>query len=95
MPVERRRRSGGQGVPGPSAEQFLRHLQVNGIPAKLKIVNLDGKTTGEVILAQAKAEGCDLLVKGAYTQSRLRQMIFGGATSHILANADIPVLMAH
>ena len=86
---------GGQGVPGPSAEQFLRHLQVNGIPAKLKIVNLDGKTTGEVILAQAKAEGCDLLVKGAYTQSRLRQMIFGGATSHILANADIPVLMAH
>jgi nucleotide-binding universal stress UspA family protein len=86
---------GGQGVPGPSAEQFLRHLQINGIPAKLKTVNLEGKTTGEVILAQAKAEGCDLLVKGAYTQSRLRQMIFGGATSHILAHADLPVLMAH
>ena len=86
---------GGQGVPGPSAEQFLRHLQVNGIAAELKIVNLDGKATGQVILDQAKAEGCDLLVKGAYTQSRLRQMIFGGATSHILANADIPVLMAH
>jgi nucleotide-binding universal stress UspA family protein len=34
-------------------------------------------------------------VKGAYTHSRLRQMIFGGATSHILATAEIPVLMAH
>jgi nucleotide-binding universal stress UspA family protein len=86
---------GGQGVPGPSAELFLRHLQVNGIPATLKTVNLDGKTTGQVILDQAKALGCDLLVKGAYTQSRLRQMIFGGATSHILAHADLPVLMAH
>jgi hypothetical protein len=86
---------GGQGVPGPSADLFLRHLQANGIPATLKTVNLDGKTTGQVILDQAKALGCDLLVKGAYTQSRLRQMIFGGATSHILAHADLPVLMAH
>jgi nucleotide-binding universal stress UspA family protein len=25
----------------------------------------------------------------------LRQMIFGGATRHILANASLPVLMAH
>jgi nucleotide-binding universal stress UspA family protein len=34
-------------------------------------------------------------VKGAYTQSRLRQIIFGGATRHILANSELPVLMAH
>ena len=26
----------------------------------------------------------DLLVKGAYTQSRLRQMIFGGATRQVI-----------
>jgi nucleotide-binding universal stress UspA family protein len=39
--------------------------------------------------------GADLLIKGAYTQSRLRQMIFGGATSHVLAHARLPVFMAH
>jgi nucleotide-binding universal stress UspA family protein len=33
-------------------------------------------------------------IKGAYTQSRLRQFIFGGTTSYILSNATIPVLMA-
>ena len=38
--------------------------------------------------------GCDLLIKGAYTQNRLRQMIFGGAT-HVLENAMIPVLLAN
>ena len=49
----------------------------------------------ETILAKADELGCDLIVKGAYTQSRLRQMIFGGTTRHILANAKLPVLMAH
>jgi nucleotide-binding universal stress UspA family protein len=86
---------GGQGVPGPSADQLLMHLQRNGIGATPMIVEMEGRSTGEAVLAAARAQGCDLLVKGAYTQSRLRQMIFGGATSHILANADLPVLMAH
>jgi nucleotide-binding universal stress UspA family protein len=45
--------------------------------------------------ATAESLGCDLLIKGAYTQSRLRQMIFGGATRHMLANASLPVVMAH
>ena len=35
-----------------------------------------------------------MLVKGAYTQSRLRQMFFGGATSLILSKATIPVFMS-
>jgi nucleotide-binding universal stress UspA family protein len=86
---------GGQGVPGPSVDQFLRYLQINTIAAKLVTVGLNGGTTCEAILRAAAAEKCDLLVKGAYTQSRLRQMIFGGATSHILTYAELPVLMAH
>ena len=53
------------------------------------------RATGEVILERAAALGCDLLVKCAYTQSRLRQMIFGGATRHILGHATLPVFMAH
>src|SRR5690242_14117497 len=87
--------SGGQAVPGPTAEQLLKYLQNNGVPAQPMTVGLEGRNTGEAVLRVAKAEGCDLLVKGAFTQSRLRQMIFGGTTSHILAKAELPVLMAH
>jgi nucleotide-binding universal stress UspA family protein len=47
------------------------------------------------LLATAQSLGCDLLIKGAYTQSWLRQMIFGGATQHVLENAMIPVLLAN
>jgi nucleotide-binding universal stress UspA family protein len=86
---------GGTGVPGPSAEQLIRYLHRNGIIAKPMRVELDGRNTGETILATAQSLGCDLLIKGAYTQSRLRQWIFGGATQHVLGNAALPVLLAN
>jgi nucleotide-binding universal stress UspA family protein len=86
---------GGAGVPGPSGEQLTRSLQRNGIPATPLTVELDGRSTGETVLAAAASQDCDLLIKGAYTQSRLRQLIFGGATRHILANATLPVFLAH
>jgi nucleotide-binding universal stress UspA family protein len=86
---------GGAGVPGPSGEQLTRSLQRNGIPATPLTVELDGRSTGETVLATVASEDCDLLIKGAYTQSRLRQLIFGGATRHILANATLPVFLAH
>jgi nucleotide-binding universal stress UspA family protein len=86
---------GGTGVPGPSAEQLIRYLRCNGVVAQSMRVELDGRSTGEAILASAQSLGCDLLIKGAYTQSRMRQWIFGGATQHVLANADLPVLLAN
>jgi len=86
---------GGTEVPGPSAEQLILYLQRNKIVAKPMRVQLDGRNTGKTILATAQSLGCDLLIKGAYTQSRLRQMIFGGATQYVLENAAIPVLLAN
>jgi nucleotide-binding universal stress UspA family protein len=86
---------GGARVPGPSGEQLTRSLQRNGMPATPLTVELDGRSTGETVLATAAPQDCDLLTKGAYTQSRLRQLVFGGATRHILANATLPVFMAH
>ena len=81
-------------MPGPSAEQLIHYLRRNGITVEPISVELDGKNTGQTILAAAQSFGCDLLIKGAYTQSRLRQMIFGGATRHVLEHADMPVLLA-
>src|SRR5262249_17924314 len=86
---------GGQDVPGPSADQVRRQLRYNGIAAEPVKVEIGDRSTGEAVLAAAAAEGCDLLIKGAFTRNRLGQMIFGGATSHIMHSADLPVLMAH
>jgi nucleotide-binding universal stress UspA family protein len=86
---------GGAAVPGPTGQQLCHYLQLSGVPAKPLTVGLNGRLTGEAILEHANALSCDLLIKGAYTQSRLRQFIFGGTTQYILSNATLPVLMAH
>ncbi len=85
----------GATVPGPTGAQMARNLLMNGIQAEAVTVAPGQRRAGEVVLAQAEALGCDLIVKGAYTQSRLRQMIFGGTTQHILTHATVPVLLAH
>ena len=85
----------GWGVPGPSAEQLRGHLVRNGIPAGVRAVEPDGRSPGETVLDVCAALGADLLVKGAYTQSRLRQLVFGGATRHIMMNAELPVILSH
>jgi nucleotide-binding universal stress UspA family protein len=85
----------GATVPGPTGEQMARKLLMHDVRAESMIVAPGQRRAGEVILAQAEALGCDLIVKGAYTQSRLRQMIFGGTTQHILTHAKLPVLLAH
>jgi nucleotide-binding universal stress UspA family protein len=85
----------GSTVAGPSGEDMARTLKINGIAAEPITIAPGKVSAGETILAKAAEIGCDLLVKGAYTQSRLRQMIFGGTTRHILAHAKLPVLMAH
>jgi hypothetical protein len=59
---------GGAGVPGPSGEQVTRCLKRNGVVATPLTVELDGRSTGETILATATLQDSDLLIKGAYTK---------------------------
>jgi nucleotide-binding universal stress UspA family protein len=85
----------GATVPGPSGEAVAQHLKRNGIHATSKTVGLGGLAAGEVISNEAQAFSADMIVKGAYTNSRLRQLVFGGATRHLLGNASLPLFMAH
>ncbi len=87
--------TGGTEVPGPPAETIVRYLERNEVPSQHLTTELGGKSTGDCILNTAQRLDCDLLIKGAFTQSRLSQMIFGGATQHIITNATLPVFLAH
>jgi nucleotide-binding universal stress UspA family protein len=79
---------------GPDGEELARTLERHGIPVLMQTATGRAKAQGESFLRIAAATGADLLLKGAYTQSRIRQMIFGGATRHIIMEAKLPVLMA-
>ncbi|MBU2533607.1 MAG: universal stress protein [Alphaproteobacteria bacterium] len=82
-------------VPGPDGQALCDYLNHHGIDAAELTVPAHGRKPGIAILEEADKLGCDLLFKGAYTQSRIRQMILGGATSQILASANVPVFMAN
>jgi nucleotide-binding universal stress UspA family protein len=80
--------------PGPTGEELARNLEAHGLSVSLRTAFGRQKPQGESFLKEAVAAGADLMVKGAYTQSRIRQMIFGGATRHIIMESTVPVIMA-
>ena len=74
----------------------LRHrLAWHGVDCEIQNFEAAASELGAAFLEQSAKAGADLLIKGAYSQSRLRQLILGGRTRHILAHAEIPVLLSH
>ena len=51
-------------------------------------------TAARIFTGAPVPEGADLVVMGAYSHSRLREAILGGATRHMLERAPLPILMA-
>jgi len=78
---------------GPEASGIQTYLRWHGIEAELKPFTLQTRDVGAGLLGAARDYGADLLVMGAYSHSRLRQLILGGVTRHVLENADIAVQM--
>ncbi|HSR55890.1 MAG TPA: universal stress protein [Alphaproteobacteria bacterium] len=78
---------------GPSPGRLKHYLGLHGVKAGVVEAPPDYREVGEQILDQAHSSGADLLVMGAYSQSRLRERLLGGVTSYIFAHSDIPVLM--
>lgn len=85
----------GHSVPGPSGAEVATHLARHGISATSRTLKPDERPAGEAILDEAGDIGADLVLKGAFTRSRFRQVVFGGITQHILDYARVPVLLAH
>jgi len=73
---------------------LLRYLEQHGVHAGLeeREAALD---SGRALLQLADRLGSDLLVMGCYGHSQFHELILGGASRTVLADAAIPVLMAH
>ena len=76
------------------APELANYFTWHGVASETRTLP-GGSQVGQVLLEDCKIVGADLLVMGAYTHSRMRQLILGGVTKHILGSAELPVLMAH
>jgi nucleotide-binding universal stress UspA family protein len=78
----------------PSADIAL-HLARHGIAAEAASTSSVDIGVGNALLSRAADLGADLIVMGAYGHSRMREMVLGGATRHLLQHMTVPVLMSH
>jgi len=77
--------------PEEGAERFAWY----GINVDIVRFDVREEEIGAGYLNHAKQIGADLLIKGAYSRHRLRQMILGGRTRHIITHAEIPVVLCN
>ena len=79
-----------------SQAEVLAYLRCHGIGATAQVVAPELRSVGDTLLAAGAEHEAGLMIMGAYSHSRLREMLLGGATRHILKNASArPVLLAH
>lgn len=71
------------------------HLSRRGLAADVRNVDSMGRSASLAILEEANTLGADLVVMGGYAHSRLRELVFGGATRELLRATNLPLLLAH
>lgn len=74
--------------------RLMTNLRRHGLRVSANRLRPEGRSPADTLLAAAAAHGA-LLVMGGYGHSRLRELIFGGFTRHVLQDAEVPVLIAH
>ncbi|WP_243049946.1 universal stress protein [Dyella sp. RRB7] len=71
-------------------------LQRHGIQASIEVFDSGpSHAAGAALLDIAHRTGADLIVMGAWSRSRLAQMVLGGTTRHLFMHGDVPMLVAH
>lgn len=84
------------GQPGAFAgSEIAAVLARNGVNCVVNNFEASRGEPGELLLAEARSDGCDLIVMGCYGRSRFRELVLGGASRYVLHNSTIPVLMSH
>ncbi len=86
---------GGDDASPDVATQLSNYLAWHGVCAEIETAPVSDSQVGETVLKKCGDWNADLLIMGAYTHSRLRQLIMGGVTRHVLAEATLPVVMVH
>jgi nucleotide-binding universal stress UspA family protein len=85
--------SGPENRTGPKSSHLAQYLA--NWDVKIDRLATRGRDVEKEIETAYRETESDLLVMGAYSRHRLRQLIFGGVTEHMLFRADIPALMLH
>lgn len=78
------------------AQDISTVLARHGVKVEMQNVeSTDDASTGALLLREAAARRCDMLVMGVYGHSRMNEWAFGGVSRHVLRHATLPVMFSH
>jgi nucleotide-binding universal stress UspA family protein len=80
-------------VSNPS--RLVRYLSGHGVEARTWAFVPQEGSLGRDILGQSTEAEAELLVMGAYSRGRLRELVLGGVTRECLRHGEIPMLVNH
>jgi hypothetical protein len=78
---------------GPKSGQLAAYLTHYGIKAN-KVMTAGHDERAE-LTASFRDTGSDLVLMGAYSRARFRELVFGGMTELMLRKSSVPVIMQH
>jgi len=78
---------------GPRSGQLINYLKHHGVTATA--LRTKGRDEQQELVDACKDVSADLVLMGAYSRSRLRELVLGGMTEYMLWHAGIPVVMQH
>lgn len=84
-----------EGAMGGPEGLLQRHMERHGVSANLIRDSSDDAVAGDVIRAQVRSLGADLVVMGLFGRSRLQELVLGGVSNDLLASPPAPLLVSH
>jgi len=81
--------------PNHATADVVAALKRRGVEATAEPTVTDGTPVADILLSRAADLTADLIVMGAYSHSRLRELVLGGTSRSIFQEMTVPVLMSH
>lgn len=82
------------GSPSPGSADLSAYLQRHGISAEHRDIVATG-SVADSLLAFISEERIDWITMGAFSRSRVSEILFGSPTREMLGETTVPVLMHH
>ena len=84
-----------QGGENSDTKMITDHINRHGIKTEVHYLQGSHFDNGKALLTQATELGSEMLIMGAYGHSRIRELMLGGTTRHVLENTELPILFSH
>ncbi len=78
-----------------NADDACVYLRCQGITAETAVFDSKQQSPGEALLSKSSELECDRLIVGGYSRPKIRDIIMGSVTGHLLEHDDLPVIFVH